>query len=215
MKFQIGDRVRVLDADQKGKILKQIDHQSYLVEIDEFDYPILAKNLVPDSNFLIKQQTKIVEAKVEIKKEIQPIKEVEIPVKSIQFDQKPTPEIDSKTYPWNIHKTKQKRWIEVDLHFYELRSSQRYLSPHQILNIQLSTFDNCIQFAVNQRITDITVIHGLGKGKLKRSIENKLESDFEFISMENAALSEYGYGASQLVLHFSSSAFKQFLAYRD
>ena len=46
----------------------------------------------------------------------------------------------------------------------------------------------------------ITFIHGVGNGKLKQEIINKLEKDYPALQFHDAPTTRYGFGATEVVL---------------
>ncbi len=58
----------------------------------------------------------------------------------------------------------------IDLHIEELVPDWKGLSNFEILSIQLSAFEKQIELAIQHHQPTLTVIHGVGKGKLKEEI---------------------------------------------
>lgn len=92
------------------------------------------------------------------------------------------------------------REAEVDLHISALRDHYDQLSPHEILTIQLGTFERMLESALACNYTKVTFIHGIGNGSLKQAIVEKIR-DYGNIEFRNASFTRFGNGAIELVLH--------------
>lgn len=92
------------------------------------------------------------------------------------------------------------REAEIDLHISALRDRYDQLSPHEILTIQLTTFERLLDSALACNYAKVVFIHGIGNGSLKEAIIQKIReySDIEF---RNAPFTRYGNGAIELILH--------------
>lgn len=86
----------------------------------------------------------------------------------------------------------------VDLHIEKLTDNWKNLSAFEILTMQLDTFDRYYELAVNHRQPELTVIHGIGEGKLKEEIHEKLKLKSEVKSFVNQFHPLYGYGATEI-----------------
>ena len=65
--------------------------------------------------------------------------------------------------------------MEVDLHIHQLVKSTKGMQNHDILNLQLDTAKNRLEFALSKRIQRIVFIHGVGSGVLKLELEYLLK----------------------------------------
>lgn len=81
----------------------------------------------------------------------------------------------------------------VDLH-----NTNHYLAKNKILENQLKIFKDELNFAVNNKQTEIIFIHGKGEGILKKEIENILKK--EKIQYKKAPHRLFGQGALQVSL---------------
>jgi hypothetical protein len=89
----------------------------------------------------------------------------------------------------------------IDLHAEKLTHPGERLSPDEILHLQLSTFEKYYELAVLNHIPTLTIIHGVGTGRLRDEIHELLHAKKEVKSFVNQYLSAYGYGATEV--HFS------------
>ncbi len=92
------------------------------------------------------------------------------------------------------------REAEVDLHISALRDRYDQLSPHEILTIQLGTFERMLESALACNYTKVIFIHGIGNGSLKQAIIERMR-DYGDIEFRNASFTRFGNGAIELILH--------------
>ena len=90
----------------------------------------------------------------------------------------------------------------VDLHIEKLTDSWKHLSNFEILTIQLKTFEKFYDLAVAHYQPSLTVIHGVGIGKLRDEIHEILKSKKEVKSFINQYTHNYGYGATEIQLSY-------------
>ena len=86
----------------------------------------------------------------------------------------------------------------VDLHIEKLSDSWKHLSNFEILTIQLKAFEKYYYLAIAHRQPSLTVIHGIGVGKLKDEIHEVLKLKKEVKSFVNQYHPLYGYGATEI-----------------
>ena len=86
----------------------------------------------------------------------------------------------------------------VDLHIEKLSDSWKHLSNFEILSIQLKEFEKYYELAVLNIQPTLTIIHGVGTGKLRNEIHELLKSKREVKSFVNQFSASYGYGATEI-----------------
>lgn len=86
----------------------------------------------------------------------------------------------------------------VDLHIEKLTDNWEGLSNFEILNIQLNEFEKWYDLALQNHFHTFTVIHGVGKGKLKDEIHNILKLRPEVKRFVNQYDNRFGYGATEI-----------------
>ena len=86
----------------------------------------------------------------------------------------------------------------VDLHIEKLTDSWKHLSNFEILTIQLKEFEKFYDLAVSHHQPSLTVIHGVGTGKLRDEIHEILRSKKDVKSFVNQYTPSYGYGATEI-----------------
>ncbi len=195
MGFKIGTRVRVINEDEKGVIVKQLPKLYYLVEsADGFERPFHESNLIEDQDFL-SLQFKIEKKKIPSARDIR--REERKQLKDAIHD--------SKIHvPWTELTEKKISIIEIDLHIEELVPMHKHMSNREILDLQMRTFRRCVNHAINQRFTKIVAIHGVGAGTLKTSLRTYIKEKFHYMEVMDANYKKYGQGATEILIHHSS-----------
>jgi len=106
---------------------------------------------------------------------------------------------------YDAHKIKQNlepaRTV-VDLHIEKLTDSWKHLSNFEILSMQLKTFEKYYELSVTHRQPVLTVIHGVGAGKLRDEIHDILRLKKEVKSFVNQYSHLYGYGATEIYFEY-------------
>ena len=95
---------------------------------------------------------------------------------------------------------------EVDMHIWELTDNHAGLNPNEIFRIQMNYFNKCLESALANKLSRIVFIHGVGNGTLKREIRNKLEEDYPQIKVYDAAIAQYGIGATEISIPYNLKA---------
>jgi len=90
----------------------------------------------------------------------------------------------------------------IDLHIEKLVPNWESLSNYEILTIQLSNFEKYYDLAVAHLQAHFTVVHGIGKGKLKEEIHEILKTKKEVKSFINKYDSRFGYGATEILFQY-------------
>jgi hypothetical protein len=90
----------------------------------------------------------------------------------------------------------------VDLHIEKLTNDWKHLSNFEILTLQLKTFEKYYDLAIAHRQPTFTVIHGVGKGKLKEEIHELLRQKKEVSSFVNQYTANFGYGATEIFFSY-------------
>jgi hypothetical protein len=88
----------------------------------------------------------------------------------------------------------------IDLHADKLSDQHERLSPVQILDMQLKAFEKFYEEALSHNLQEITVIHGIGTGKLKDEIHELLRHKKDVKSFVNRLHHLYGYGATEIYI---------------
>ena len=183
MKFEVNDKVEVLDDALEGKVIN-IDGDTIYVETSEgflmeFEASELVKIEEEQSRMIASENISI----SQIIKEKQPTKRAKIEkVKSKDRSAPP---------------------MEVDLHIEKLVNSFRGMSNFDILNVQLDTAKRQINFAISKRIPKIVFIHGVGEGVLKAELDYLL-GRYDNLKFYDANFQKYGLGATEVYIYQNS-----------
>ena len=89
---------------------------------------------------------------------------------------------------------------EVDLHIEALADDYLFLDNQEILDIQMSEFNTCLENAVVDGADQIIFIHGIGNGVLRNKIHKKLSQYPHIKYFEDARKEKFGYGATKVHL---------------
>lgn len=140
MKFKVGEKVKVLDGEHKGVVVKI--QQNLIVILNEFGFEesYSPKELIPDIELLID----------------------EFPSVSM------IDEVNSQSIAPKIKEKNEVK--EIDLHFGNLVDYPSRYEGFEILTIQLSKVREEIELAKTEKRKKIILIHGHGSGKLKEEI---------------------------------------------
>lgn len=88
----------------------------------------------------------------------------------------------------------------VDLHIEKLSGNPALFSSAEILHMQLEAFEKYFDLARAHKLPHMTVIHGVGEGKLKNEIHERLRNRKGVKSFINRPHPLYGSGATEI--HF-------------
>ena len=176
-KFEIGDKVAVLDDVMEGVVVAIQGAQVTIETEDQFTMQYAAHELVKVShgnnlNYFVRNEvmdkkaidTQLTRAQTELKKKMEKV-ERGIP--------------------------------EFDLHIEKLVKNKNGLSNFDILTLQLETAKRHVEFAIKNRIPKIVFIHGVGEGVLKTELDYMLKN-YEMISFQDANYQKYGLGATEV-----------------
>lgn len=183
MKFEINDKVAVLDDVLEGKVIN-IDGTTIYVETSEgflmkFEPAELVKIGKEQSRMIASEHISI----SEILKEKQPTKRPK--AEKIKSKDRSAPP------------------MEVDLHIEKLVNSYRGMSNYDILSIQLDTARRQVDFAISKRIPKIVFIHGVGEGILKAELDSLL-GRYDNLKFYDANFQKYGLGATEVYIYQNS-----------
>jgi hypothetical protein len=90
----------------------------------------------------------------------------------------------------------------VDLHIEKLTDSWKHLSNFEILSLQLTEFEKFYDLSIAHRQPSLTIIHGVGVGKLRDEIHDILRLKKEVTSFVNQYHASYGYGATEIYFSY-------------
>lgn len=88
----------------------------------------------------------------------------------------------------------------IDLHIENLVNNTRALSIQDILYIQLDYCQKFMEQSIVKGFDKIVIIHGVGKGTLKKEIVKIFKAHPNVESFQDASVIEYGLGATEVFL---------------
>jgi hypothetical protein len=90
----------------------------------------------------------------------------------------------------------------IDLHIEKLTDDWKHLSNYEIVSLQLKTFEEYYDLALAHIQPSLIVIHGVGEGKLRDEIHERLRLKKEVKSFVNQYHPLYGYGATEIFFQY-------------
>ena len=90
----------------------------------------------------------------------------------------------------------------VDLHIEKITDNWKHLTKYEILTMQLKAFEKFYDLAVSHHQSSLTIIHGVGTGKLKDEIHEFLRLKNDVGSFVNQYSHLYGYGATEIYFNY-------------
>lgn len=90
----------------------------------------------------------------------------------------------------------------VDLHIEKLSDNWKQFSNFEILSLQLKAFEKYYNLAVAHIQPSLTIIHGVGEGRLRDEIHDILRLKKEVKSFVNQYHHAYGYGATEIFFEY-------------
>ncbi|HXA03178.1 MAG TPA: DUF2027 domain-containing protein [Cytophagaceae bacterium] len=100
----------------------------------------------------------------------------------------------------SLEKIIQRPPIEVDLHVEKLVTNPAALSPSEMLDLQIKSFEKSLENALATGMEEIIFIHGAGNGVLKNHIHKYLSGNKEIKFFKDARKEKFGYGATEVRL---------------
>lgn len=90
----------------------------------------------------------------------------------------------------------------IDIHIEKITDSYYGLSNFEILQIQLDYFEKYYRLAVLNMQPKLIVIHGVGSGKLRNEIHERLRTKKEVRSFVNQYHPDFGFGATEIYFQY-------------
>ena len=178
-KFEIGDKVAVLDDDISGVVIKVQNNEISVETTDDFVMTFFVNELVKINNsnelsgfFSTQSLGSVLKDKEEPKK---------------------------RSFVKEKKSRKDEFVLEVDLHIEKLVPSKRGMSNYDILTLQMETAKRQLDFAIKNRMPKVVFIHGVGEGVLKAELDFML-GRYDNISFQDANYQKYGLGATEVYI---------------
>lgn len=90
----------------------------------------------------------------------------------------------------------------IDLHIEKLLNDFKHLSNFDILTLQLKEFEKWYDLAIAHHQPSLTVIHGVGSGRLRDEIHDLLKTRKEVKTFINQYDPRFGYGATEIFFQY-------------
>jgi dsDNA-specific endonuclease/ATPase MutS2 len=178
-KFEVGDKVAVLDEAIEGEVVAVKNNEISIKTTDDFVMTFFVNELVK------LQKTSELNNLFSSKSISEVLKDKKEPIKRSFTKEK---------------KSKKEEFVmEVDLHIEKLVQNFRGMSNFDILNIQMDTVKHKLEFAIKNRLPKMVLIHGVGEGVLKSEIEFFL-SRYDNVVFQEANFQKYGFGATEVYI---------------
>ncbi len=178
-KFEIGDKVAVLDDDISGVVIKVNNDQISVETTDNFVMTFFVNELVKINNsndlsgfFSSHSLGSVLKDKEEPKK---------------------------RSFVKEKRSRNDEFVLEVDLHIEKLVPSKRGMNNYDILTLQMETAKRQLDFAIKNRMPKVVFIHGVGEGVLKAELDFML-GRYDNISFQDANYQKYGLGATEVYI---------------
>ena len=88
----------------------------------------------------------------------------------------------------------------IDLHIENLTGNAAKMTNSEIMQLQLQKFEEFLAKAIRLGVPQLFVIHGLGKGKLRDEIAERLNNNPYVIDFKNEHHPKFGWGATEVIL---------------
>ncbi|MCL7754409.1 Smr/MutS family protein [Polaribacter sp. Z022] len=177
MCLQIGNKVAVLDDVLKGIVIHIVNDEISVETTDGMVFKFHSSELV----------------KIDVEQhELSKFTDINNAILNEKIAQNPPKKSLFK-------KEKKEVILEVDLHINKLVKSTRNMDNYDMLNLQLDTAKNKIEFAIAKRISKIVFIHGVGEGVLKSELHRLLRK--YPIKFYDASYKKYGLGATEVYVY--------------
>ena len=177
MRLQIGNKVAVLDDVLSG-IVVAIDNDDVIIEDqDGMQFTFNEKELV-----LIDRN----------QEELSKFSDIDNPL----LKAKKSENTKKKSL---FVKQKQELLLEVDLHINQLVKSTKGMDNYDMLNLQINTAKQKLEYAISKRISKLVFIHGRGEGVLKKELEFLLNN--YNVKFYDASYQKYGLGATEVYIY--------------
>lgn len=195
MEFKIGDRVRFLNDEGEGVILKFPASDIALVE--------------DETGFAYEHQVSELVAVIPWQKELKSYDQVlptisDLLERNIDRDAVKKANADFRSLysakdPNSVPKKGDA--MEVDLHIHELLDHHAGMTNAEIVETQLEHFERMLRIAEQKKLPKVIFIHGVGQGVLRAEIRRILNAYYPNCEFLDAQYHTYGYGATEVRIH--------------
>ncbi len=194
MPFKIGDKVKFLNEEGGGEVTRIVDENNVEITDDHgFEYVVRKSELVSEGKSAIDHG----EIRERLKEKGGPGSAMEKSGMSGPGRQKMKDYLMESRKYWT---SKDKDFIEIDLHIEELIDKPGHMTDGQKLQFQLDHARFCLEEAISMRMKRLVFIHGVGSGVLRHELRQWLTT-LTYVHLENANYRRYGIGATEVCIH--------------
>lgn len=179
MSFSVGDKVKIVDEQSEGEIIRIDNSQIWVLTDLGFEFPYLVHQLI-----LLKPSGEQVFTPRPFE-----LKEKKTQFGNAQMWKFPSIHLHTKGIP------------EIDLHIEELVDKDHLLSSYEKLNLQLDFLREVLEKAKSQKVRRLILIHGVGQGVLRSAVLELIANSYPDIEYLDADYLRYGYGATEIIIH--------------
>ncbi len=95
----------------------------------------------------------------------------------------------------SVRNSKEKSFVEIDLHIHNLIDSTQGMTNYDILTVQINKARQMLKYAMENNIRSVIFIHGIGEGVLKKKLIKMLQK--YPVEISEADFHKYGLGATE------------------
>jgi len=192
MPFKVGDKVKYLNEEGGGLVLRIIDEENLEIQDEHgFDYIVKKSEVVSEGKNTVNEKA--------IKDRLKSFnvsgsegRKSEVP--NPKYSNLITDYLMSSKHYWT---SKDKDFIEIDLHIEEIVEKPGNINDGQKLHFQLDHACYCLEEILNMNIRRVIFIHGVGSGILRDELRKWLNT-LSYIEIINANYHRYGIGATEV-----------------
>lgn len=113
-----------------------------------------------------------------------------------RHEQKPKPKRSPVSKPNAVPEL-----LEVDLHMSALVDTEAGMSPKDMLDYQMTKFNETMRANLRHKGMKIVFIHGKGNGVLRAELYRQLKFYYPKCDVQDANFQKYGFGATMVIIH--------------
>lgn len=169
MEFKVGDKVRFLDQVGEGEVIGIVDEKTVTVMDDTgMDFDFPKSKLVLSGSRMADHRS---------------------------YDQKPIQKVESAEKEYKVFDDDSIN--HVDVHAHRLVSNPEGYSKDHIVELQLTEVKKAIRKSIQKKAKSLVIIHGEGKGVVKKKVRRLLNELDEVKEVQDASYEKFGQGATE------------------
>ncbi len=177
MKIKVGDTVETLDDDITGKVIEVSENTITIESNDGFEFQFQPSELI-----VIQPNESIDFSSLD-----QNLADIKLEKSVSKRNNRAVPKAKERHRPTFV----------VDLHIHQLTDSSKGMTNFDMLNLQLDTARNQLEFAIKKRIPKMVFVHGVGAGVLKQELHTILRR-YNSVQFYDANYKTFGLGATEV-----------------